>query len=67
MVDIEKRIKSNPQKKYLVIYVIACHGMNSNGQQVIVLNEYEKSSGFYKIFGMESNIRKIARENPNSY
>ena len=34
---------------------------------MIVLNEYNKATGFYKLYGIEADIRNIAKECPNSY
>ena len=67
MANIHRRIKENKQTRYFVIYVLASHGMVNGGQQMIVLNEFNKASGFYKIFGIEAKIRLIASECPNSY
>ena len=51
--DIKKRIKAEPKKNFLVLYVIAGHGMNQNGKQIVMLNEFNKSGGFYKAWGAE--------------
>ena len=67
MVGIEKKLKANPQTKYLIVYTLASHGMNVDGQQVIVLNQFKKSTGFYYTFPFEAKIREIGREFANSY
>ena len=67
MGNIKRRMKNNPKRNYLVIYVLAGHGMISGGRQILLLNEYNKSTGFYKLFGIEGEIRDIAHAYPNSY
>ena len=54
MTNIQRRMNANPEKRYLVVYVIACHGMNNGGEQMIVLNEFNKKTGFYKLYGIEA-------------
>ena len=63
---ITRRLQKDPDTNYLILYVIAGHGMNQNGQQVIVVNEFDKPKGFYKLFAIEANIRIIAYYNQNS-
>ena len=53
MKSIRSRIMSNPEKNYLVIYMLAGHGMISTGKQVMLLNEFNKNTGFYKLWGIE--------------
>ena len=33
----------------------------------MLLNEYKKETGFYKLWGIEGDVRTIAKNNPNSY
>ena len=65
--SLKVRLKANPKKNFLVIYVLAGHGMIAGGKQIMLLNEYSKNTGFYKLFGIEANIRDIAREFSNTY
>ena len=46
--SIKHRISSNPEKNFLVIYVLAGHGMIDSGKQVMLLNEFNQAKGFYK-------------------
>ena len=55
--NIKRRLKANEDKNYLIIYVFAGHGMIVGGKQIMLLNEYSKNTGFYKLFGAEANIR----------
>ena len=41
--------------------------MIQDGRQVILLNEFFSTKGFYKIFGVEENIRLLAQKYPNAY
>ena len=36
--DIRKGIRRRPEQKHLVIYVLACHGMQVDGRQNAVIN-----------------------------
>ena len=67
MTSIRMRMKENPDKNFLVIYVLAGHGMICDGKQVVLLNEYSSFSGFYKFWGIESDVRDIAHNFANSY
>ena len=40
MKNIKQRIGSNPEKNFLVVYVLAGHGMIDSGKQVMLLNEF---------------------------
>ena len=35
--------------------------------QVVLLNVYDRRHGYYKFWHIEAFIRKLARENPNSF
>ena len=65
--NMQNRIKKNPDTNFLVLYVFAGHGMNVKGQQVLLLNEFDKASNWYKMLNVEAKIRVIAQMNPNSY
>ena len=51
---------ANPKEKYLVILLFAGHGILKDGQQTLVLNEFDSGSGFYKLFKAEDTIRKLS-------
>ena len=40
MKNIRHRISSNPEKNFLVVYVLAGHGMIDSGKQVMLINEF---------------------------
>ena len=66
MANIRKRL-DEPNTNFLIVYVFAGHGMDAFGKQVMLLNEYNKKTGFYRMFGAEAEIRDIASKYPNSY
>ena len=45
---VVKRIREHPEKKFVVVYLIAGHGIQINGQQTVVINEFDKSKRFYR-------------------
>ena len=59
--------KKNPDKNFLICYCFACHGMHYNGRQIVILNEYDSKTKFYKYFNIENRIRFIAEDFRNSY
>ena len=58
--ELNQLFKSLPQETILALSCFASHGMIQDGRQVILLNEFVSSKGFYKIFGVEENIRMMA-------
>ena len=53
--------------KFLIVYVIAGHGITSSGKQMVVLNQFDKSTRFYKMWGIEGIIRSITSMFKNTY
>ena len=64
---ILKRIKSEPKKKFVLVYLIAGHGIQTGGLQTVVINEFDEKTRFYKIWGVESDIRDWTENNANVY
>ena len=64
---IQRLIKQNPQKKYLVVWLFAGHGILTGGMQSIVINEFDRFTKFYRTYKVESAISALAAKNPNSY
>ena len=50
---IRALFKENPDKNYTVIHLYAGHGMIASGRQVVLLNQFNKHSRFYKWLGVE--------------
>ena len=65
--NIQKRLLQNPKTKFLILYACAGHGMDVKGQQVLLLNEFDKSTNWYKMLNIESKIRELAERFSNSY
>ena len=66
-VRLAKRIKARPDETFLIVYALAGHGMQCNGRQVLLVNDFDKKIAFYKMWGVENDIRTSARNNRNSY
>ena len=66
-VDLHRLFKSQPEEIILALSCFASHGMIFSGRQVILVNEFDSKKGFYKIFGVEENIRMLAQKYPNAY
>ena len=45
----------------------AGHGMQLNGLQVIVINEFDKVKKFYKLYNAENKIRYFSKKFTNCY
>jgi hypothetical protein len=66
-INIKNRLKKEPETNYIIFIVAAGHGMNSEGQQVLLVNEYKPANKFYKWLAIEEYIRAFAKIFPNSY
>ena len=64
---LKKALAAHPEDKYLIFYCLAGHGMVAAGEQQLLINEYKKQTTFYKMIGIEADIRDIAKKFPNSY
>ena len=64
---LSKRIKKHPDETFLIIYALAGHGMSVNGRQVLLVNSFDKKIAFYRMWGVENDIRNSAKNNRNSY
>ena len=54
-------------ENFLIIFLFAGHGLLKDGQQVLVLNEYDQKTSFYKLYMAEKKLRTLARVFTNSY
>ena len=41
--------------------------MQMDGEQVLVINEFNKRTGFYQIWNAEADIRTMAKKHPNTF
>ena len=64
---LTKEIRKNPNKKILVVFAIASHGMQDGGRQVVVLNDFNKKKGFFNTWQVEYNIRERAKKFNNLF
>ena len=60
-------VKNNPDERVLIIYVVAGRGMQLNGFQGALLNQFDSKKGWYKFWGVEGMIRVIVKNYPNTY
>ena len=58
--ELNQLFKSQPHETILAFSCYASHGMIMSGRQVILVNEFSADTGFYKIFGVEENMRWLA-------
>ena len=65
--DLGRLFKAHPHETVLSLSCFASHGMIQDGRQVILLNQFDKSKGFYKILGVEEDMRKKAAQFSNAY
>ena len=65
--NLKMRLKNNPDKKFVIFYILAGHGMVKEGRVIVLINEFYKSATFYKMWCVEADIRKISFEFRNSY
>ena len=50
---IFKEHRTKPDTQQLNLYFFACHGIDNNSIQNIVLNEYDKKAEFYQLYPIE--------------
>ena len=67
MSNIKKRLNDNPDLNFLVLFIVAGHGMIFYGYQSLILNEFDKYTNFYKQWGLERDCRDLAKKFRNSY
>ena len=58
---------SDPDRQFCLIWLFAGHGILKLGMQTIVVNEFDKTSTFYKLYNAEEIIRVMANGNQNAY
>ena len=62
-----KLLKVDVTKNHFGLFCYAGHGMIQNGTQCILLNQFDKKTGFYKLHQLEKQIRRITQNNHNMY
>ena len=66
-VDLKKRIMAEPDKNFFIVMAFACHGLQMDGKQTVVINSLNKREGYYHRMNAEQDIRDIAKKNSNTY
>ena len=59
--SLNKMFKNTPGKLSLLVHCYAGHGMCKDGRQVLLINEFDNNSKFYKHAPTEIEIRNSAR------
>ena len=59
--------QAKPPENYLVVMLFAGHGILKDGMQVLLYNEYDHETGFYKMLKAEAKMRIWAEIFPNLY
>ena len=62
---LKHRASEYPDRKMAFFYAFAGHGIQCDGQQFVVVNQFVK--GFYYLWNTEARIRKMAKDFPNTY
>lgn len=67
MDQIKEYVDKNPNEEVLSVQAFAGHGMNKQGEQVLVTNRFDSSSKFYRFIQVENRIRGMAKEMDRVY
>ena len=59
--------KSDPPEDFLVIHVFSANGLQVNGMQSIMFNDYDEENKFYRLFEAENLLRELSDEFSNLY
>ena len=51
--EIKKQLFKNPATRQLNMFFFACHGIDRNSEQNLVLNEFDPETEFYKLVHIE--------------
>ena len=65
--ELNKRARVNPEKKILIVFALASHGMQDSGRQVVLLNDFNAKKGFFNTWQVEHDIRDRASAYKNTY
>ena len=59
--------KQHPDKKILLITLVADHGFQKDGFQTLVANRYDQASKYYEQIEVEKNTLNASERCPNIY
>ena len=69
--NVIKRVQegqnSEPTTKFLIVYIFSGYCLQVDGQLVILLNQFDKATRYYKFIGVEKKMRTIAEMYANTY
>jgi hypothetical protein len=57
---LSQRVKESPEDTFLIVYAIGGHGYIRQGQQHVLLNQFDKNETGYANWGVERDIREMA-------
>ena len=57
-----KRIETESETKFLIIFVVAGHDLNIGGKQVVLINEFDPETEFYKHWPIEALLSNVFAE-----
>ena len=64
---IMNQLRVNPEQKTAIFYVLACHGIAEDGKQAVLVNTFNKKTGFYTFWRVKLDVRGFAAMFHNSY
>ena len=71
MTELDERLRvggeMTPQKRFLVIFMFTGQGVVKESMTEMVLNEFDESTQFYRLFRAESLIREMSEQYPHAY
>ena len=65
--QLNMRIENDKETGYLVVYILAGHGIQRDGNQTLLTNEFDKQQKFYKCYPVEKLMRIRAKNYANSF
>ena len=64
---LKKRAMNNPDRRMAIFYAFAGHGIQIDGQQYVIVNEFVPKQGFYRMWNTEDDIRVMSTKYPNTF
>ena len=65
--ELDRLIKKSPQKKHFGLIVVSGHGMIDGKSNCILLNEFDELKTFYKLYPIETQVRRWASKHKSAY
>ena len=64
---LRKRFINEPHRNFLVFFIFACHGIVDSGKQTVMVNDFNKRTQYYHLYGAEHELRLWSTKHTNSY